>query len=283
MDEPLTVAYARHPTRKGLRELCADVWLPERRPADLLVWMHSGGFRVGSRQHRAHAELAAEFGRRGIGFAAIDYRLSRPIAVLSAGSEAALPLLLADAEGSDLAGGLIGRRALAAVEDACAFLRFARDRRRDWGLSGRFMLGGSSAGAITALNTLWLPPVLGVRRPRIATVLAFSGAFAYPSHRLRTGARILALHSPRDRRVPATSLRRLAAENGPDDDLLHLIEDETHAHGELRLTPRETLRAAVRRCVAFHRAGLSAPALAAAPAPVTEPQPQEVPCSTMAA
>jgi predicted esterase len=256
MGEPLTALYATHPTRKGTRELLADLWLTAGPPADLLVWMHSGGFRTGSRAHRNHAAIAAEFARHGLASAFIDYRLARPPAILTPRAEAALPALLADAAaaGEEMADSFLGPRALAVVEDACAFLREADARRTEWNLSGRYILGGSSAGAISALNALWLPKALGVDRPPVATVFAFSGGFGYPSFRVRTGARILALHSPADARVPVSSVRRIAAAWRDGDDPFRLIEDDAHAHGELALNPRETLREAVARCVAFHRA-----------------------------
>lgn len=249
----LTLPYASHPTQQGLQVLEADLYLPERdRPTDLITWMHSGGFRSGTRAHRSHAKIARIFGRHGYAMAFIDYRLARPGAVLRPESEAKLPALVADAEaaGEEMHPTFYGPRALAVVEDCCAFLRFASERAAEFNLSGRMILGGSSAGAISALNTLYLAGPLELERPAIAAVLAFSGGFAYPSFLTPTGARIIAQHSPRDQRVPVSSIRRFA-ERSPDE--VRLTIEEKNEHGALPLTPDESLRDAIRRIVDFDR------------------------------
>lgn len=254
MIEPVTIRYATHPTRKGNRELFADLYPSGAgQPADLLIWMHSGGFRTGSRQHRSHPRIAAEFALHGYASAFIDYRLARPAAVLRGSTEAKLAELMADAEtaGEEMHPTFYGPRALAVVEDCCAFLNHAAGALHDYGLSGRMVLGGSSAGAISALNTLYLSRFLGLSRPAVSTVFACSGGFAYPGHLTASGARVLALHAPADARVPVSSIRRLAAAS---PDPFRLIEHEEHKHGDLCLTSHESLAAAVARFVAFDRA-----------------------------
>ncbi|MGB5868917.1 MAG: hypothetical protein WBH04_01850 [Albidovulum sp.] len=253
-----TIPYATHPTRKGERVLEADLYLPsgDHAPADLLVWMHSGGFRTGSRSHRNHGQLAAEFARHGIASAFIDYRLARPPAILTARSEALLPALIAEARniGEEMHETFFGARPLGVVEDCCAFLNLAALRAQEWNLTGRILLGGSSAGAISALNVLHLAPALGLDRPLIATVLAYSGGFAFPSRIAPTGARILAQANPNDARVPISSIRRYhAAQREAGADACMLIEHDAYAHGELRLSQSEALSDAVARAVAFDR------------------------------
>lgn len=272
--EPVTFPYATHPTRRGERELCADLFRPAGGgPADLLTWLHSGGFRTGSRQHRKHALIAAEFARHGIATAFIDYRLARPPAVLRRRTAARLPALVAEAEaaGEEMHPTFYGPRALAVVEDCCAFLAHAAERASELGLSGRMLLGGSSAGAISALNTVYLAAFLGIDRPAIASVFAFSGGFAYPGRLAPTGTRILAVHAPGDRRVPIGSIRRLA-DRTPDPMLL--VEAPAQRHGEPTLRPREPLAAAVARMVAFDRA----PDPLALPFATGAVQPEAAPC-----
>jgi hypothetical protein len=272
MVRTVSVTYATAPTSRGDRPLLADVTVLEGPPADLLVWMHSGGFRTGSRQHRSHAVIARRFALQGIATAFIDYRLARPPAVLHAASASLLPALQADARaaGEEMPDSFWGPRALAVVEDACAFMRYAKTRTTDWNLSGKFIVGGSSAGAISALNTLWLPQFMALDRPPISTVFAFSGGFAYPSFRHATGARIYALHNPTDSRVPISSIRRLAARTGPHDDPVTLIEDARNIHGDFCITPQEPVRDAIRRIAAFHRATQPS---AVAPVPEMELRP----------
>jgi len=250
----VTIHYATHPTSKGPGELLADLYLPPvGAPADLLVWMHSGGFRSGSRRQVKHEPIARAFAAHGFASAFIDYRLARPPAVLAPDTAAALPALVLDAErsGEEMQPIFFGARALAVVEDCCAFLRYIDGRRAAFGLSGRYYLAGSSAGAISALNTLYLPRHLGLARPDVAGVLAFSGGFAYPAFLQPTGARILALNSPHDGQMPVSSIRRLKI-HVPDQMIL--IESEGQGHGALTLSPDEPLTAAVLRCVTFIRA-----------------------------
>lgn len=254
MSTHLSLIYAEHPLVTGPRPLLAEVYLPDGPgPFPLVTWMHSGGFRTGTRLHRNHTRLAAAFNEAGYAAAFIDYRLARPPAVLRPASLDALDALIADARaaGEEMPDSFYGARPLAVVEDCCAFLRYAVAHRDLWRLSGRLIVAGSSAGAISALNTLYLPGVLGLEAPPIATVLAFSGGFAYPGHLRATGARILALHNPADRRVPISSIRRLS-DLCPDP--IRLIESDRNAHGDPQLTPAEPLPRAVARCLAFDRA-----------------------------
>jgi hypothetical protein len=256
MVRTVSVTYAAAPTSRGDRSLMADVTLPDGGPSDLLVWLHSGGFRTGSRQHRNHGVIARLFAQHGIATAFIDYRLARPPARLRPASLAMLPALEADARaaGEEMPESFWGPRPLAVVEDVCAFMAHAEARAAAWGLSGRFLLGGSSAGAISVLNALWLPPFLGLERPAVSTVFAFSGGFAYPSFRHATGARIFALHNPGDTRVPVSSIRRLAARTAIGDDPVTLIEDAANSHGDFCITPNEPVKEAIARAAAFHRA-----------------------------
>jgi len=249
-----TRIYANGPTKKGVRELEADIFQPEGEgPFDLLVWMHSGGFRSGSRSHRAHARMAGAFGAHGIAMAFIDYRLARPKAILSDAVAGRVNALIAEAEasGEEMTETFYGPRPLAVVEDCCAFLRRAEEWAEELRLSSRYLLGGSSSGAISALNTLYLAGPLGLERPEISTILSFSGGFAYTPSLHPTGARIMALHNAADEKIPISSIRRLA-ETTPDPMLL--IESEESGHGDLAVAPEEPLETSVARCVAFDRA-----------------------------
>ncbi len=253
MLQKLTRSYALQPTRKTDAVLDVDFYFPETdQPTDLLVWIAAGGFRSGSRVSRMNVKIAEGFARHGYASAFIDHRDARPFAVLQDTTEAKLEALEADAKaaGEEMAATLYGTRALAAVEDVCVFLRYVDAAREEFALTGRYVLGGSSSGAITALNTLYLPEHLGIERPDIATVLAFSGGFAYPSYISETGGRILAINGPEDTVVPISSIRRLAARV---KDRCLLIESEGHAHGAISVAPEEPLDDAIDRCVAFDR------------------------------
>jgi pimeloyl-ACP methyl ester carboxylesterase len=255
-ETPITFKFATHMTREGAQDLYADLYhAPGNAPSDLIVWMHSGGFRTGSRRSATHGKIAMAFNQDGYSIAYIDYRRGRPKAVPSPSSLAVLPDLEADARaaGIDWNPNFYGFRAIAVVEDCCAFLRHAEANCAALGLTGRFIVAGSSAGAISALNTLYLSDVIGQARPDIATVFCFSGGFAYPSYLRPTGARILALHGPQDGRVPISSIRRFQKET---PDLCLLIEDAGYSHGALALNSDQRLEVAIGRCMAFDRTPL---------------------------
>lgn len=249
-----TFAYADHPTRKGMVSLQADLFRPSGNgPFPVIAWMHSGGFRTGSREHPAHARMAAEFARHGYAMAFLDYRLARPPAILKPATAAQSNTLIAEAfaAGETMNETFVGPRPLAVVEDCCAMLAHVSRHADELLLSRRVLLGGSSAGAISALNTLYLASSLGLDRPTVSTVFSFSGGFAYTPRLAHTGARILAVHNPLDPRVPVTSIRRLAAHT---PDICLLVESDSQEHGALTIGPDDTMAAAVARCVAFDQA-----------------------------
>jgi acetyl esterase/lipase len=111
----------------GYRPLELDLYLPETgEPAPVIVHVHGGGWRRGSRRHPLptlgdgfYERLAAE----GFAVAAIDYRLS---------GEARFP---------------------AAVEDVAAAVGWVRDNAAAYGLdAGRVFLWGDSSGGHLALQ-----------------------------------------------------------------------------------------------------------------------------------
>jgi acetyl esterase/lipase len=109
----------------GFRPLTLDVHLPARTPAPVILYLHGGGWRLGSRKSFGpHLDAAATFDRiadAGFAVVSIDYRLS---------GEAKFP---------------------AQVDDARAALDWVRVRGAEHGLDGsRVVLWGESAGATIA-------------------------------------------------------------------------------------------------------------------------------------
>lgn len=96
-------------------DLALDLYLPESgKPTGLLVWVHGGAWRAGSRASVEVQGLTA----RGWAIASVDYRLS---------TVARFP---------------------AQVHDIKAAIRFLRAHAGEYGYpAGRFVVGGSSAGA----------------------------------------------------------------------------------------------------------------------------------------
>lgn len=101
------------------------------RPA--IVWVHGGSFATGDKTSAELVDEANTFAMKGYVNASINYRLEPP------GCTSVTPLcLIAIVE---------------ALEDAQAAVRFLRANAATIGIDpGRIAIGGSSAGAITALN-----------------------------------------------------------------------------------------------------------------------------------
>jgi acetyl esterase/lipase len=114
-----------------------DLYTPKgdnlrRRPA--IVWVHGGSFCCGNKSSPELVDEATQFSLKGYVNVSIDYRLAHPGCVPGGGGTC-----------------LIGIRE--AMEDAQTAVRFLRSRAQKYGIDPRrIAIGGSSAGAITALN-----------------------------------------------------------------------------------------------------------------------------------
>ena len=254
-DQPIrehTVKYARMPGADGICSLRARMFLPPEHdaPHPLLIWFHSGGFRKGSIEHVAHGNIGSLFAQRGIATAFVQYRLSTPREALSRQTQSLLDDLQEDVDTYDfcLNPFFTGPAGLAPMEDGFVFFQWLGQHGAKYGLANRLMLGGSSAGAITALNLLFLPRHLGVTLPRISSAFVMSGAFAYPSFYETVPTRILAHHSPQDARVPIPSIRHFSVMAAAH---CTLQEHPENVHGDLRLTRAETREAAIDRLIRF--------------------------------
>ena len=247
-----SVFYARPPGKKGVQKLRARLFVPDvaTKAAPLLIWMHSGGFRGGTIDHPNHTEMAGEFAQYGVATSFIEYRLKTPLEFLSKQSQKLQPKLDAiNARGAfGMPDGLSGTAALAAAEDCILFLMWLSKHGIEHGVGREIMLGGSSAGAITVLNTLFLAPHLGIRLPRISAAFVMSGAFVYPELYAPTRTRILAQHRESDPKVPIASIRHFAKIAASQCSLQEHLD---HPHGGLKLWPREPLPSAVNRFMRF--------------------------------
>lgn len=159
------------------QDLALDLYEPPVDPAGdrpVVIWVHGGGFTSGNRG--AMRAFALDSARRGYVAATIDYRT----------------------EGETLAGLQV------ALGDARRAVRWFRSRAAELRVDpDRIVMGGYSAGAVTALNAAYSGPVasdLGTAEPwDVAAAVSFAGA---------TGALVspeeppaLFFHGDRDPRV----------------------------------------------------------------------------------
>jgi acetyl esterase/lipase len=144
-----------------------DVYRPAgdtvtKRP--VIIWVHGGSFRAGSKTSPEIVDEATTFAKKGYVTASIAYRLS------PTGCGGSAPVAQCVDAIND------------AREDAQAAVRFFRRRATTYGVDPtRIAIGGTSAGAITALNVGYSPenPGPGGRRgvdSSVRAVQSLSGA-----------------------------------------------------------------------------------------------------------
>jgi acetyl esterase/lipase len=169
----------------------------------LIIWMHGGGFKFGSKEEGAIRLWSAGFARRGYVCAAINYRLSKKF------------------ERFDFDG--LVRGCYAAIQDArlaIAYFRLSAGRLRID--TNRIVLAGNSAGGIMALqiafsNDIELMQLIGSpgiggpntgiagRAPEpghIAAVVNFWGGIFQTSWLKTARVPIVSVHGKKDRIVP---------------------------------------------------------------------------------
>lgn len=121
-----------------LQGLKMDIYEPSGdtlRKRPLILLLHGGAFILGDKATESIQELAGDFARKGYVVAAINYRIG-----FNPASKSSLE-----------------RAAYRAVQDARAALRFLSFNAGKYGIDPDYvLLGGSSAGAITALNTAFM-------------------------------------------------------------------------------------------------------------------------------
>lgn len=99
----------------------------------LVVWVHGGAFRFGNKTSPEIVDQATTFARQGYVTASISYRLARQGCVPGSTD--------------------CGQAILDAADDARTAVRFLRTHAKDYGVDpSRIAIGGTSAGAITALR-----------------------------------------------------------------------------------------------------------------------------------
>jgi acetyl esterase/lipase len=119
------------------QELLLDLYTPRgdtltSRPA--IIWVHGGGFSGGDKRSPELVDEANEFARKGYVNVSINYRLAPEGCVGSPGESCIIGIVQA-------------------MQDGQTAVRFLRARAAKYGIDPtRIAIGGSSAGAITALN-----------------------------------------------------------------------------------------------------------------------------------
>ncbi|MFX0543734.1 alpha/beta hydrolase [Roseovarius sp. S4756] len=237
-------------------DMPASLFLPSditaEAPPPLFVWFHAGAFKFGSHDMKIARRLGRRLTQAGIAVASVGYRLRATEADLSEQVRAHLESLQAQ-RGNLIRPGLCEARSLAALEDGLMFLDWAAGASGRYGWGPGIVVGGASAGGLTAFNLAFSPPALGLPPARVNGVFASSGGYNYPA--LVTGNdRLVALaqHDPEDSRVSVKGVRMLKRKMG---DRMTLLEMPGMLHGHLELQPDEKPAATFERLADFiHKA-----------------------------
>ena len=144
--------------------LQADVYEPTDDDAPLrplIIWVHGGSFKSGSKTSPELVDQANVFSRKGYVNASISYRLS--------------------ANGCTVIDGACVESIVDATEDAQAAVRFFRQNAASYRIDpNRIAMAGTSAGAITALNVGYQAVVPGSAgatvSSRVQSAVSLSGA-----------------------------------------------------------------------------------------------------------
>lgn len=121
-----SVAYGKHKMQ------CVDAWLPKDAKAatPVIIYIHGGGFRIGSRKGSFMARYLAASQKAGVAFVSVEYRLLRDI------KDTTPPVS-------------------ACLDDIQAAVKFVKSKSKEWNLDlSRLGLTGGSAGDVARENEL---------------------------------------------------------------------------------------------------------------------------------
>lgn len=175
----------------------ADTAAGQTRP--LIIWLHGGGFKFGSKNNSEVQIWCNSFARHGFVCAALNYRLSKKNTLFKF---KALVSGTADA-----------------VEDVRNAIVFFKQHAKEYRIdTSRIILGGNSAGAITALQAAYSTPAelsllaedSTINKPaihtgKIAAVINFWGALFDINWLNKASIPIVSVHGSNDHTVPANT------------------------------------------------------------------------------
>lgn len=216
------VTYGSAVDQTGQRvALTLDVYRPAGdtvRTRPVIIWVHGGSFRAGSKDSPKIVDEATAFARKGYVTASINYRLS-PTGCGEGAPVAACVDAINDAR-----------------EDAQAAVRFFRARAGTYGVDpGRIAIGGTSAGAITALNVGYQPDNPGTsgnsgHSSAVRAAVSLSGAVIFLGQVGSGDAPALLFHGTEDGLVPYRWAEETVFSARADGLRAHLVTWEGEGH-----------------------------------------------------
>jgi len=214
------VIYDSGLTQRGSKPLLMDIYQRDE-PCDalkpLVLIIHGGAFRRGSKTRNGWDHRARDAARRGYVASSIDYRLISDAPVISDEFEPVLSDLIAakaDLRSNTDPLEVYASAVTAAIEDTVAALRFLEsnspeDRCIDM---SRIGLWGGSAGAIVALHVAYGLDEHDISIPRPDVVIDYWGMMYRDDMMAEADAPLFILHGSEDDRVNAQNALDLKAE-----------------------------------------------------------------------
>ncbi|MBC7826497.1 MAG: alpha/beta hydrolase [Chitinophagaceae bacterium] len=164
----------------------------------LIIWMHGGGFKFGSKKAKGIRLWSKSFARRGYVCVAINYRLSKKNPLRNFTS--------------------LVQGCYEAVQDVTQAITFFKANEASFGIdTNLIILAGNSAGAIIALQTVYSsysdltklidsgyesPPATDHNSSNIKAVINFWGAIFNTAWLKNANVPIVSVHGKKDRIVP---------------------------------------------------------------------------------
>ena len=217
------------------------VSVPENRPAVILI--HGGGFVSGNRFNSRLIEMCERMARRGYSCVSIDYRLQGDAPVVDASFQAIADLFSVLGPGDPR-----GPAVAAAAEDGWAAYEWLVNNAVTLNIDvDRIAVGGSSAGAVTALYLGYGLEEIGVAPANtFAAVFDMWGAFLGPDTYIMSGdAPLLITHGDADTTVPVEAANALVtrAEAIGLEFERHILPGVGHGYDifSVLVTPTETM------------------------------------------
>ncbi len=216
-----------------------------------MVMLHSGGFRGAHREKLAHQRLAEDCLELGYALAVPDYRVKTDNPAINEISVKLEPILKKEFKKQNLEAQntFTGALPLAALEDAHRFLNWYKDNYDKLGLEEQVLLAGSSAGAITVMNVLYLSSEYNFDLKQIQSCFAASGAFYYDPKRAISSIPVLVYHGPNDDKIRWDSACSLSEKKGSG---ITLKTHTRYVHGRPKLSRIETVKDGLTRIFEFH-------------------------------
>jgi acetyl esterase/lipase len=200
------VVYGTGKTETGSKKLLLDLYQPAKpskakRPVVVLI--HGGGFKNGSRSQADLVKVAGGLVKRGVVVASIDYRLMGDSPV---SSKRVKPLTDAVPKVA------IYTAMVAAVDDTLTAVDYLKAKAKPLNIDvDRLGLIGGSAGAITADHVAYVLDDFGIKGPKVRFVGdLWGGIFIPPAPSLEAAAKqlekgeapLFSVHGDADKTVP---------------------------------------------------------------------------------